>query len=235
MMRRFVDGLYRRPIVQKALTQAKKTPYAALFAAAVILTVLIISGVGTIKQALAARSSKPRLDFPADRVVVQQRREIKSELQTKLASARQAKAAQQTAATQSASQLLQARKESRVVALNRQQSTKRATRSFDSANSVGGDTKTGTAYTPDPGENGGSSNTATGENLNELLNRGEKVVASNDYPLGTELTIDGQKYIVKDRMARPGKVDFLVRTKAEASQYGRRTIKIENVKKPGQK
>ena len=89
-MKRFVDGLYRRPIVQKALTQAKKTPYAALFAAAVILTIIIISGLGTVKQALASRSSKPKLDFPADRVVVQQRKELKDELQNKMALARQA-------------------------------------------------------------------------------------------------------------------------------------------------
>ncbi len=235
MVRRFVDGLYRRPIVRKALKAAKNTPYLALFAAAVILTVLIISGVGTVKQALAARASKPKLDFPADRVIVAQRKEIKSDLQTKLAQARQAKAEQQNQATASAAQLLEARKQSRVIALNRQQSTKRVVRSVDSANYSGGDTKTGTAYTPDPGENGGSSNTATGENLTELLNRGEKVVASNDYPLGTELTIKGQRYIVKDRMGRSGKVDFLVRTKAEASQIGRQTIKIEKVKLPGQK
>ncbi len=235
-MKRFVDGLYQRPIVQKALTQAKKTPYAALFAAAVILTILIVSGVGTVKQALAARSSKPKLDFPADRVVVQQRKELKDELQNKLAQARQVKATQKTKQnTPSASQLLEARKQSRLIAFNRQQSTQRATRSVDSANYSGGNTKTGTAYTPDPAENGGSHNTATGENLTELLNRGEKVVASNDYKLGTKLKINGQWYTVKDRMARSGKVDFLVRTKAEASKIGRQTIKIEDVKAPGQK
>lgn len=239
MMKCFVDGLYRRPIVQQALRQAKKTPYAALFAAAVVLTLLIISGVGMAKQALAARSSKPKLDFPADRVVVAQRKEIKSELQTKLAQARQTKAEKQNQAAASAAQLLEARKQSRAVALNRQQSTKRVARPVDSANYNGGDTKTGTAYTPAKDENDGFSTTATGEDLTELLNRGEKVVASNDYKLGTKLkiTVNGETnwYTVKDRMGRGGKVDFLVRTKAEASKYGRQKIKIEDVKAPGQK
>lgn len=239
MIKRFVDGLYRRPIVQKALTQAKKTPYMALFAAAVILTLMIISGIGTVRQALAARAPKPQQDFPADRVVVQRRKAIKDELQTKVAEARQTKAEQQKQAAISAAKLLEAQKQSRLIAFNRQQSTKRVTRSVDSANYSGGVTKTGTAFTPDKNENGGFSTTATGEDLTELLDRGEKVVASNDYKLGTKLkiTVNGKPewYTVKDRMGRGGKVDFLVRTKAEASKYGRQTIKIEDVKAPGQK
>jgi 3D (Asp-Asp-Asp) domain-containing protein len=229
MMKHWVDGLYRKPIVRQVLTQAKKTPYTALFAAAVIVTVMIISGVGTVKQALAARSAKPKLDFPADRVVVQQRKELRNELENKIAQARQVKAAQQSVATPSASQLVAARK-ARVVALNRQKAAQRTTRSVDGASARGGNTKVGTAYTPDPAENGGNNVTATGENLTDLLNRGEKVVASNDYKLGTKLKINGQWYTVKDRMARSGKVDFLVRTKAEASKYGRQTINIEEVK-----
>lgn len=229
MMKRFVDGLYRRPVVCQVLTQAKKTPYTALFAAAVIITIIISSGVGTVKQALATRSAKPKMDFPADRVIVLQRKSIKDELQNKIAQARQAKAAQQNVATPSASQLVAAR-QARVVALNRQKTAQRATRSVDGVSTRGGNTKVGTAYTPDPAENGGYNVTATGENLTDLLNRGEKVVASNDYKLGTKLKINGQWYTVKDRMAHGGKVDFLVRTKAEASKYGRQSINIEEVK-----
>lgn len=56
----------------------------------------------------------------------------------------------------------------------------------------------------------------------------EGAVASNDYPLGTLLEIDGRTYIVKDRMMDDGKVDIYMRDITLASRYGvqRKTIKI---------
>jgi len=72
--------------------------------------------------------------------------------------------------------------------------------------------------------------TATGENLAELIENGEKIVACNDYPLNTILLINGQRWRVADRMGQSGYVDFLLGSEAEVYQFGRQKVKVEVVK-----
>lgn len=51
-------------------------------------------------------------------------------------------------------------------------------------------------------------------------------VASNDFPLGTVLNIDGSNYVVKDRMAYDGVIDIFVDSYDEAINFGRRYLEV---------
>ena len=167
--------------------------------------------------------------------MLQNGQEIKAAWQQKITDARQAKAdrlveekrlAAEEARLAEEARQAEARRQSRLVALNRAQSSARS----QASSSAGGVSKTMTAYTPDPRENGGSSNTASGKNLNQLLAEGKKIVASNDYALGTELKINGEWYTVEDRMAYGGVVDVLVSDHQTANQIGRQRVVIEEVR-----
>lgn len=68
--------------------------------------------------------------------------------------------------------------------------------------------------------------TATGENLQELIASGERIVACNDFPLNTILLINGQRWRVADRMGQSGYVDFLLSSEAEVYQFGRQKVKV---------
>ena len=51
-------------------------------------------------------------------------------------------------------------------------------------------------------------------------------VASNDFPLGTVLNIDGSNYVVKDRMAYAGVIDIFVDSYGEAINFGRKYLDV---------
>ena len=52
------------------------------------------------------------------------------------------------------------------------------------------------------------------------------VVASNDFPLGTVLNINGSNYVVKDRMAYNGVIDIFVDSYDEAIHFGRKYLDV---------
>lgn len=51
-------------------------------------------------------------------------------------------------------------------------------------------------------------------------------VASNDFPLGTVLNINGSNYVVKDRMAYGGVIDIFVDSYDEAINFGRQYLEV---------
>lgn len=51
-------------------------------------------------------------------------------------------------------------------------------------------------------------------------------VASNDFPLGTVLSINGSRYVVKDRMAYNGVIDIFVDSYDEAINFGRQYLNV---------
>ena len=51
-------------------------------------------------------------------------------------------------------------------------------------------------------------------------------VASNDFPLGTVLNINGNHYVVKDRMAYSGVIDIFVDSYDEAINFGRQYLEV---------
>lgn len=51
-------------------------------------------------------------------------------------------------------------------------------------------------------------------------------VASNDFPLGTVLNINGSNYVVKDRMAYNGVIDIFVDSYDEAIHFGRKYLEV---------
>lgn len=51
-------------------------------------------------------------------------------------------------------------------------------------------------------------------------------VASNDFPLGTVLNINGSNYVVKDRMAYNGVIDIFVDSYDEAINFGRKYLNV---------
>ena len=51
-------------------------------------------------------------------------------------------------------------------------------------------------------------------------------VASNDFPLGTVLNINGSNYVVKDRMAYNGVIDIFVDIYDEAINFGRQYLNV---------
>lgn len=51
-------------------------------------------------------------------------------------------------------------------------------------------------------------------------------VASNDFPLGTVLNINGSNYVVKDRMAYNGVIDIFVDSYDEAINFGRKYLSV---------
>lgn len=51
-------------------------------------------------------------------------------------------------------------------------------------------------------------------------------VASNDFPLGTVLNINGSNYVVKDRMAYSGVIDIFVDSYDEAINFGRKYLNV---------
>lgn len=51
-------------------------------------------------------------------------------------------------------------------------------------------------------------------------------VASNDFPLGTVLSINGRHYVVKDRMAYNGVIDIFVDSYDEAINFGRQYLNV---------
>ena len=51
-------------------------------------------------------------------------------------------------------------------------------------------------------------------------------VASNDFPLGTVLNINGSNYVVKDRMAYNGVIDIFVDSYDEAINFGRQYLNV---------
>lgn len=51
-------------------------------------------------------------------------------------------------------------------------------------------------------------------------------VASNDFPLGTVLNINGSNYVVKDRMAYNGVIDIFVDSYDEAISFGRKYLNV---------
>lgn len=51
-------------------------------------------------------------------------------------------------------------------------------------------------------------------------------VASNDFPLGTVLNINGSNYVVKDRMAYNGVIDIFVDSYDEAINFGRQYLEV---------
>ncbi len=201
----------------------------AVLAVAVLVGAVIVSDV---------RASANMLTFEADEKLLAEGEEVRAELESRLTKARQDKAERLAEAERQEEEARRAEAEriaaeqarqSRLVAMHRSQSSSR-TQVAASAPATGGTTKTATYYTPDPRENGGYGVTATGENLQDLVSRGENVVASNDYPLGTELKINGEWHRVADRMAHGGKVDFLVGTHAEARAGGRHQVVVEEVR-----
>jgi 3D (Asp-Asp-Asp) domain-containing protein len=71
---------------------------------------------------------------------------------------------------------------------------------------------------------------ATGENLCEALARGEKIVATNELPLGAKVKISGEVYTVKDRTnsryAYRYDIAFQANQHKEALQWGVKTLDI---------
>lgn len=51
-------------------------------------------------------------------------------------------------------------------------------------------------------------------------------VASNRHPLGQRLTVNGQRYIVRDRIGHGSELDIWMSSCADALRYGRRTVKV---------
>jgi hypothetical protein len=51
-------------------------------------------------------------------------------------------------------------------------------------------------------------------------------VAHNGYALGTRLTINGQQYVVRDRIGHGSSLDIWMPTCSAAVQWGRRTVKV---------
>lgn len=72
---------------------------------------------------------------------------------------------------------------------------------------------------------------ATGENLCAALDRGEKIVATNELPLHSKVEINGEVYVVKDRMNKRFNhrydIAFKANEKSRAINFG---IQILNVK-----
>ncbi len=69
--------------------------------------------------------------------------------------------------------------------------------------------------------------TSTGENLMELIESGERIVACNDFPLNTILLINGKRWRVADRMGQSGYIDFLLGSEAEVYQFGMQKVKVK--------
>lgn len=233
--KKWVDGLVKKPIVAKVRNYLQM-PIGALVGITVALTVVLTAG---IFLAGSVQATGQELAFAANEQLLASGTEIKAELDNKIAYARQQKAeriAQKRRAEEEARraeaerQAAEEEQQARLVAMHRSQGTARAQAQPQKAAASGGTLKTATYYTPDPRENGGYGVTATGENLQDLVNRGENVVASNDYALGTQIKINGEWYRVADRMAHGGKVDFLVGTHAEARAGGRHQVVIEEVR-----
>lgn len=80
-----------------------------------------------------------------------------------------------------------------------------------------------TAYTIAADENGrGDGITASG-----VLATPYVTCACNDYPFGTRLEIDGQIWIVEDRMAEDGHIDLCMDTKEACYDFGRRVLEVK--------
>jgi 3D (Asp-Asp-Asp) domain-containing protein len=76
-----------------------------------------------------------------------------------------------------------------------------------------------TAYTPY--ENGGNRITTSGAECVEGT-----TCASNDFPLGTRLLINGHVYTVQDRMAQGGMIDIFMESYNQAIQFGRQWLAV---------
>lgn len=239
--KKWVDGLIRKPIVQvkPVVGRVKKpfnTPIASMWALTMIVAFVVVA---TLWLTAGAAAKSKELAFEADRKMLENGQDLKTELQQKIADAQQEKAnrlaEEKRIAEEKArkgaeeARLAEEKRQARLIAMHRSQSSARS-QAQPASSSSGGVNKTMTAYTPDPRENGGSSNTASGKNLNQLLANGEKIVASNDYALGTELKINGEWYTVEDRMAYGGVVDVLVPDHQTARNIGRRNVVIEEVR-----
>ena len=92
-------------------------------------------------------------------------------------------------------------------------------------------TRTVTAYTASADETDNEPCIAA-RNYNLCEDKTIKVVATNEYPIGTQLMIDNVPYTVLDRMNKryPNRYDILVETKAEAMAYGVQTKEIKVIK-----
>ena len=92
-------------------------------------------------------------------------------------------------------------------------------------------TRTVTAYTASADETDNEPCIAA-RNYNLCGDKTKKVVATNEYPIGTQLMIDNVPYTVLDRMNKryPNRYDILVETKAEAMAYGVQTKEIKVIK-----
>lgn len=196
-----------------------------------LITAVTITGLWL---AADVKAGSQLFTFDADKRLLAEGDMIKAELEQRLSHAQIAKAERLAEEKRQAEEEARRLEAERLAAEAKKQEARRvaAVPRADSnqRGQVSGVTKTATYYTPDPSENGGWGVTATGENLQDLVNSGSRIVACNDYPLGTQLKINGQWYRVADRMARGGKVDFLVGTHAEARAGGRHQVVIEEVR-----
>ncbi|MFC1721843.1 hypothetical protein ACFL0Z_02940 [Patescibacteria group bacterium] len=225
------------------MRQHFNTPIASLWAISVLVALAVVITLW-LTAGVAAKSQE--LAFKADRQMLASGQEIKVELQQKIAQAQQEKAnrlaederiAEEEARQAEEDRLAEERRQARLVARHRSQSSARSQASAPAQPATAqpsGVAKKLTAYTSSPYENGGSSNTASGKNLDQLLAEGKKVVASNDYALGTEIKINvngaSEWYTVEDRMAYGGVVDVLVSDSQTARNIGRRNVVVEEVR-----
>lgn len=71
---------------------------------------------------------------------------------------------------------------------------------------------------------------ATGEDLCEALDRGEKIVATNELPLGSQVKINGEVYTVKDRTSsryhNRYDIAFTFDQKHEALEWGVKNLEV---------
>jgi 3D (Asp-Asp-Asp) domain-containing protein len=200
-----------------------------------VLSILVaMTAIVGLWLAADVRASASAFTFGTDKRLLAEGPELKAELEQRLNNAQVAKAERLAEEKRQAEEEARCLEAERLAAEAKKQEARRlAAVPRSDSNQRGhasGVSKTATYYTPDPRENGGWGVTATGENLQDLVNSGSRVVASNDYPLGTQLKINGQWYRVADRMGQGGKVDFLVGTHAEARAGGRHQVVIEEVR-----
>ena len=86
--------------------------------------------------------------------------------------------------------------------------------------------RTVTAYNPVPWETDDTPCiSASGMNICQTS---KKVCASNEFPFGTLLLIDGEIWEVQDRMSRKynDRVDLFFMTKEELQKWGKRTVEV---------
>jgi len=91
--------------------------------------------------------------------------------------------------------------------------------------------RTITAYTASVNETDDTPCIAA-RNYNICEDKTIKVVATNEYPIGTQLLIDNVPYTVLDRMNKryPNRYDILVGTREEAMAFGIQEKNIEIIK-----